>query len=163
MKEGQLTEDDSYVPPARAKEYSAFPVGDKKVFPSRRPKTGCWKLGLRQYDETAASSHNSVSLSAARTGGIYRGGGEVGSVESGGNNDDVGFDDASSQRSMGSLSTVSKAATGSIKAIGKLKRQISEDSLKLRPAGSAAKLNSYLHAQYATSELPKLTKDQKKN
>lgn len=152
MGRGQLTESDSYVPPANVREVAAFPVGDTKVFPPRRPKTGAWKLGLRQYDnhlrETAHGGHQHPQ--GQGQGQADEGGGKMVGVE-------AAESDNNSVRSFNSLSTASR----SIKAVNKLKRQVSDLETNLRPTGSAAKLNSFLHTQYATRDLPELTKDQK--
>jgi hypothetical protein len=158
LEQGQLTEFDSYVPPANVREVSAFPAGDQKVFPVRRPQTGAWKLGLRQYEDT--SHHRERGHGHGYGAGT--GHGKDDGTESVGHSTMDGGEsvaDDSSVKSFGSLSTASKAASGSVRAAGKLKRQVSDVDAKLRPTGSAAKLNTFLHTQYATEELPKLTRE----
>ena len=155
--DGQLTAEDSYVPPSRSKQISIFPAGELKIFPPRRPNTGCWKLGLCQYEK----SNNSTS------GGIHhsKGGDSIGESDG---EDSFGIDDHSSApdtpsvMSIGNLSQASRITSNSMKVLNKLKRQDSE-GFNLRPTHSAAKLNQYLHAQYATAELPKLSTTQKQN
>ena len=148
LKEGQLTEEDSFVPKSTAVKLSIFPAGDKKIFPERRPHTGCWKLGLRQYEQTHKQSAEGDALSGATSKTDFGDQGldamSVGSVES-------------------TKSIVNKRLTGGTKALGKLRRQASDDSFNMRPANSVKQMNTYLHAQYASTDLPKPTKDQNKN
>lgn len=147
LNHGQLTEEDSRVPKATDKHYSLFAVGDHKLFPPRRPQTGCWKLGLRQYESSnAPKQHSKVEDSIGFT-----------------DNDNLP-DDASVVSGMTNIATVAKVASVASKAVGKLKRQTSGDSsTKMFQKSSAAEMNTILQAQYATTELPKLTKEQTKN
>lgn len=116
------------------------------MFPPRRPHTGCWKLGLRQYEDHATAKRVEIHTAAQENEA------DDTSVLSGGSaNANVG------------LGVVAKVMSSSAKLTRTIKRQTSEDSFKMRPSSSAAQMNTFLHAQYASTDLPRLTKDQTKN